>query len=178
MGMKLATEILTIMILIPLVVFGTSSAWATQRAKSDENLATEIAALEDRLYDEQIQENVKAALARDPYLDASRITIVVRNGEADLYGTVSSRFDRMHAESVASRARGVIEVNNQIEVPRIETLAAKSDWEVLQNIESALFWSSVVDSVAVKITVEDGVATLRRRFETWAEREQATEIAF
>jgi osmotically-inducible protein OsmY len=76
----------------------------------------------------------RRALARDPYLDASQFTVIVRNGEVDLYGAVSSRFDRMHAESVASMAPGVIEVHNQVKVPSIRNLAAKSDWEIQQDI--------------------------------------------
>jgi osmotically-inducible protein OsmY len=133
---------------------------------------------EDRPDDTEIQTKVKNALARDPYLDRSDITVTVWDGEVNLYGLVDSKFEQTHAESVASWVYGTVKVNNHIQVRQVTSMAPKSDSEILQDLDSAIYWSSLVDGIALKIAVEDGVATLSGRVETWAERQEATKLAF
>jgi osmotically-inducible protein OsmY len=58
------------------------------------------------------------------------------------------------------------------------SIASKSDWEIRQDLKNAIYWSSLVNGIDLRIAVEDGVATLSGRVETWAEWQEATKLAF
>jgi hypothetical protein len=52
----------------------------------------------------------------DDDIDASEITIEVKNGEVTLTGTVNSREEKRHAEAIAEQSPGVREVQNHLRV--------------------------------------------------------------
>lgn len=152
--------------------------------------------------DETVEQNVREALLRDPYVSRYEITVSAHDGTLDLYGTVDSYFEKGEAEDVASRVNGVVAVRNHLNVssardwlaynpyvydwnmygwhrygftPRYTT---KSDTEIKDDIESELWWSPFVDSDEVHVDVDDGVATLTGTVDTWAERQAATDNAY
>lgn len=132
--------------------------------------------------DEAIAEDVRAALTRDPFVERFAITVSVHGGTAYLSGKVDSTFEKSHADDLASRVEGVIEVVNNLDVthdtlytydpwvdpwtPRVfdwhfsPVYTHKSDWRIRRDIEEELFWSPFVDADEVTVTVVDGVATL------------------
>lgn len=57
------------------------------------------------------------------------------------------------------------------------TIRRKPDREIVEDIENQLRWSPFVDEDEVTVTVEDGVATLTGRVDTWSERSAAEENA-
>jgi hypothetical protein len=54
----------------------------------------------------------------DPTLDASEITVEVKQGVVTLCGSVTSREQKRRAEDVAERTSGVKDVSNQLRVTR------------------------------------------------------------
>jgi len=68
--------------------------------------------------DERIKEQLSDRLMDDDNIDASEISIEVKNGEATLTGTVSSREEKRAAEELAERSPGVREVQNLLRVTR------------------------------------------------------------
>ncbi len=153
--------------------------------------------------DRTIESNVEDAILRDAYLEAYQIDVVVSDGEVYLYGSVSSTWEKAHADDVAARQVGVTAVYNYLDVndgadavygydPYVDTWSiydydwytpslpttTESDWEILEEINDELFWSPFVDSDAVTVTVDDGVATLTGTVDTWNERAAAAENAF
>jgi hypothetical protein len=68
--------------------------------------------------DERIREDVSDSLTDDPEVDASEITVDVRDGEVTLTGTVQSREEKRAAEACAEQVSGVREVLNQVRVSR------------------------------------------------------------
>lgn len=54
----------------------------------------------------------------------------------------------------------------------------KSDWEIKEDIEDELYWSSFVDSDEVTVNVDDGEATLTGTVDTMDEREAAEKNAY
>ena len=148
--------------------------------------------------DEEVAGAAEGALARDP-LVTSDVSVTVADGTAMLYGTAASAFERAHAEDVVARIEGVTEVRNYLEVPydgptyayRYEdwdpllydydfdypTLAAKTDREIEDDIESEFLWSPFVDADEVTVSVEDGVATLTGAVDDWYESRKAAENA-
>ena len=149
--------------------------------------------------DDDVAADAEAALARDPLVTSGDISVVVAAGEAMLYGTVGSAFERAHVEDVVARIEGVTEVRNFLNVPyegpsytyRYEdwdpllydydfdygTFSAKTDREIEEDIESELFWSPYVDADEVEVSVENGVATLNGAVDDWNEWRKAAENA-
>jgi osmotically-inducible protein OsmY len=66
--------------------------------------------------DERIREDVNDLLTDDPHIDASEIEVAVANREVTLSGTVSSRFEKRHAEDLAESVSGVTHVQNNLRV--------------------------------------------------------------
>lgn len=152
--------------------------------------------------DDRIEEKVENALIRDPYVDRYDIAVSVVGGEVYLSGDVDTRFEKAQADDIASRQRGVLKVHNFLSVHSMDIEAydpytdewypydynwyagsgsratsGRSDWEIEQDIEGELFWSPFVDADEVTVDVENGIAILSGRVDSWREREAAEENA-
>ncbi len=151
--------------------------------------------------DEKIENDVRDALLRDPYVDRYEITVNAINGTVYLTGSVDSYFEKAQAEDAAARVKGVVEVSNALTVTETQrpmirdpyvydtytydydwydyepANAVKPDSQIRQSIEDQLWWSPFVDSDEVIVTVEDGVATLTGTVDSWSEYRSATENA-
>jgi BON domain-containing protein len=64
--------------------------------------------------DSRVLEDVCDRLSDDDQVDATDISVDVKNGEVTLTGTVADRFMKRRAEHVAASVRGVIDVQNQL----------------------------------------------------------------
>ena len=126
--------------------------------------------------DEDLEAHIRAALLRDAYVDRFGITVSVINGHAHLYGDVDTEFEKDRAEDAAEAIDGIVDVSNYL--VRGDEWDAEDDWEIIQDIESELFWSPFVDSDDVNVVVLDGVATLTGTVDTLVERAAAVENAY
>lgn len=68
-----------------------------------------------RRSDTRITEDVRERLNSDKDLAASDIKTDVTNGKVTLSGTVQSKKDKPHAETIAETVQGVTEVENSIQ---------------------------------------------------------------
>jgi len=68
--------------------------------------------------DNRIMEDINEAMTRDHDLDASNISVEVKDGEVILKGTVSDRESKRRAEEIAESCSGVRDVQNQIRFNR------------------------------------------------------------
>lgn len=75
--------------------------------------------------DERLREDVCESLARSGH-DWSDVDVQVSNGEVVLTGTVSDRSEKLHAEHLADRVRGVNDVTNQLKIKRGEARETSS----------------------------------------------------
>lgn len=66
--------------------------------------------------DERVREDVCERLSRDHAIDASEISVEVRQGDVTLTGTVSDRGQKRQAESCLDDVRGVRDVINRLRV--------------------------------------------------------------
>ena len=69
-----------------------------------------------RRSDERIHEDVCERLTQDPFIDASNVEVMVKDGEVTLAGTVSSRGLKRRAEDLAELASGITHVQNNLRV--------------------------------------------------------------
>jgi len=125
--------------------------------------------------DAEIAADVRDALGRDPYVDRYDIGVSVYNGKAYLNGEVDSFFMKNEAEQAAAGVRGVVDIQNNLDVDYEFT--AKTDAEIEEDIESQLFWSPFVDSDDISVDVNEGVATLIGSVEDWDELQAAKKNA-
>jgi BON domain-containing protein len=71
-----------------------------------------------RRSDDRLCEDVNAALARDPGLDAGDIEVRVQDSDVTLMGAVADKFARQLAEDIAESVFGVTSVQNLLTVKR------------------------------------------------------------
>jgi osmotically-inducible protein OsmY len=152
--------------------------------------------------DQSIENKVKSAILRDPYLESYAISVNVENGVVKLHGTVDTYFEKAEADDVASRVEGVIMIDNNLGVqqdyrpyicdPYVDdsylydrdwcfyrpSLVSKSDRQIKADIEKELFWSPFVDNDDVKVDVQRGVATLTGTVGSWSESNAAANNAY
>jgi osmotically-inducible protein OsmY len=152
--------------------------------------------------DSEITNAVNDAMIWDPFVDAHEITVTVKNGSVYLKGKVDSYFEKGRADDVASRIYGVVAVVNRLKVDNGRAALAynpfvdeiyiydadwydyqpfntfKSDRKIKEDIESELYWNPFVYSGNVKVTVENGVVTLRGEVPSWTSYDAAMEEAY
>lgn len=149
---------------------------------------------------EDIAKDIRGAFARDPYVERYEIVVDVVNGVAYLRGTVDSTFEKRRAGDLASRVNGVEVVNNRLDTdyeaplvvdpyvyegfPSVHTwfeyepaYTDRADADIRESIEDQLWWSPFVESDAITVIVDDGVATLEGTVDSYLERSIATENA-
>lgn len=156
----------------------------------------------DARNDQTITEGVVSALKADSLVEVDEIDVEVTRGVARLTGEVDSWFERGAADDAAARVRGVREVDNDLivdnpreqlgydpyvdiwsiyeydwyepETPRI----LRQDSVIAAEVRSELWWSPFVEEGEIEVSVENGVATLTGRVDSFAERRAAAENAF
>jgi osmotically-inducible protein OsmY len=152
--------------------------------------------------DPKIEERVRKALLRDPYVEKSEITVQVFNGIVKLYGTVDSSFEKRRAEEAASRVKGVVGITNNLLVSREYEIPVTDpyldpwerdgarpytyhppypltrDEQIKKDIEDELWWSPFVDLSDISVSVDNGVATLTGTVQSWSEYRAARENAY
>jgi osmotically-inducible protein OsmY len=124
--------------------------------------------------DEPLASAVKGALLVDAEVDASEITVDVRNGHVTLKGTVEAVWQKFRAEEIASGVNGVLGVTNEIAVVPSEDVL---DEVIAQDIVDAIDRNINVDVDNVDVRVEDGHVTLSGTVEDWVARDAAYEAA-
>ena len=71
--------------------------------------------------DERVREDICERLARDPHVDASEITVIVKAGVVTLEGSIAERIQKHRAEDIADSCSGVKDVQNRLNVaPRYQ----------------------------------------------------------
>jgi osmotically-inducible protein OsmY len=139
------------------------------------NLFTRVDSREDWA----VLDDVKFNLDTDAATEGFDIAVKVNNGVVTLSGSVNTWYEKSHAENVAGKVRGVRRVINLIEVYRETTLAhtgAMVAKDIKEHFERN--WALRQVSERIDVTVEKGVATLTGEVDSWAQREQAEEVAF
>ncbi len=106
-----------------------------------------------------LQKDVQDAIKWEPLLNAAEIGVIAKNGVVTLTGTVDSYAKKMEAETAAKSVVGVKAVVEEIEVSFPGSFT-KSDTDIANDALKALQSASGVPADKIKITVENGWATL------------------
>jgi osmotically-inducible protein OsmY len=164
MAMKLATEILTIMIIIPLVGFGTSSAWVTQQGKNDENLALDV---------------TNKILNYVHYTIYDLVWVKVKNGNVTLEGYVTTPYKSEEMTKMVKKIQGVENAENKIEALPV----SKQDQHLRQTIarriysEDLFFGHSIGTNAPIHVVVKNSRVILAGTVQSDIEKVMAEQIA-
>jgi len=109
--------------------------------------------------DQDLQRDVYEELKWDPRVTITDIGVTVKKGVVTLSGKVPFFAEKRAAESAALRVKDVSAVANDIQVSLLPALK-RSDAEIAKNALQALKWNMWAPK-DVKVTVDDGVITLR-----------------
>jgi osmotically-inducible protein OsmY len=104
----------------------------------------------------------------------STIDAKVDDGKVTLTGTAPWRFQRDEAESVAGNVRGVISVENDVDLvpPR------PSANDVQHSIKKAMERNAKLDADSVTVESDNGTITLRGTVSSWADHDEAVDAAW
>src|ERR1700730_11123368 len=105
--------------------------------------------------DSDIKQDVEAELRYEPDLDATDITVSVKNGVVSLSGFAKSYLQKYKAETVAKRVDGVVGVANEIEV-RLPGIDERPDPEIAREATANLRLLLPYSSEHIKVVVNDG----------------------
>ena len=130
----------------------------------------------DVFSDMQIADQVRASLAQDSLMRRSDIGISVTAGIVYLSGRVSSYFDNLRAQEIASQVNGVRGIQNILIVKSL--IAGKSDREISDAIQRDLWRTPFVYVESAAISVEDGVVKLSGVVESLEQFECARQKAY
>ncbi len=126
--------------------------------------------------DGDVTQDVRAALARDAYLHRHDIHVFTLNSQVFLRGEVHSRYERLRAEDVAARVKGVVDVTNGLTAHLAQH--GPADSEIEKAIRRQLKLNPLLASKTVRVLVKNGEALLTGRVFDWREQRAATRSAF
>ena len=124
--------------------------------------------------DGELTEAVENAWLRDPAVHAWKLTAAADDGEVTLSGTVDSFAKKELAATVAKGVRGVVAVENDIEVDQeLDRPGAEMRTEIQARIENDIR----IDDALVEVFVVDGHVRLSGTVGSLTEKERTRELA-
>ena len=110
--------------------------------------------------DSQLQLDVMEELKWEPGVEHQEIGVSATGGVVTLSGNVGSYSEKLLAEQVARRVKGVRAIAEELEV-HYPFQAKTSDAEIAKRIADILEWNSLIPRNKVSVTVEKGVVRLK-----------------
>jgi osmotically-inducible protein OsmY len=154
---------------------------------------------ERQVSDAELEKRASQALSRDVLLEpGDNVQVEVDDAVATITGNPDSHFEKMQALDAVAKVNGIVEIKDQLSVdyniPAVtyvydwDPLAydfgfdypmadGRSDDEIAREINAEFKSSPYVDSGAVNVSVNEGVATLNGTVDSWSEYNAAMENA-
>jgi len=124
--------------------------------------------------DKELRLDVLDELRWEPSIDAAKIGVTGRDGVVALTGSAPTYTEKLSAERVAQRVRGVKAVANAIEV-RFSVGAERADAAIVRAAIDALKWRVCVPEKRVAVSVSNGWVTLQGDVDWYHQKEAAQE---
>jgi osmotically-inducible protein OsmY len=128
--------------------------------------------------DAAITTKIKAKLTADPQINPFNIDVDTQDGVVTLRGRVEREVAREEAGRLARDTRGVVRVDNQIEVgaPRSVGERASDSW-IATKVKGKLTADPELNSLNIDVDVKDGVVTLSGLVKNSDHRRHAEQLA-
>ncbi len=124
--------------------------------------------------DQELREEVMRVLQEDPVTDSFDLEVKVRDGQATLFGEVSSWSAKLLTNSVASETYGITAIHDEI---TIAEEPKRTDNEIADEIRARLEMDVWVFDPTIRIDVENGKVTLKGTVRSVAEKDRAYQNA-
>lgn len=121
-----------------------------------------------------LRETIVGRLNRDPDLGKEHFVVVLVNGGAVFSGQISTRALAIRALRTVASMRGVINVTDEMRVPRADLPDAAIGKAVLESLQGV---SEPLGLNDLNVRVENGVATLEGAVSSFPARVRAEEVA-
>ncbi|MGY2895713.1 BON domain-containing protein [Deinococcus sp. UYEF24] len=125
--------------------------------------------------DTQLHKNVVDELAFEPWLDASKVAVAVKDGVVTLSGSVPNYTAKWATEKAVKRVHGVLGVAEELTV-RSYPDSQHTDRDVAEAARQALEWNVATAAENIQIKVESGWVTLEGQVE-WQYQRQSAQAA-
>lgn len=122
--------------------------------------------------DNEIQRDIVQELRWEPSLVDKDIAVGVRDGVVTLGGFTASYADKLKAERVVARIKGVKAIANDVEV-RLPSASERSDPEIARAAVQALEWHVAVPDDRIQVKVEGGWVALTGEVDWYFQKEAA-----
>jgi osmotically-inducible protein OsmY len=134
-------------------------------------VANRVSVQPQRVDDTVLARRVKDALHANAATEDFQISARAKNGVVTLKGNVHSYEEWAAAERMASRTRGVVRVDNQIEM---DSPTQRADEELAHDVQERLRWDVLVEGRLDQTQVKAGKVFLRGVVGSAAEKRRAT----
>jgi len=145
-----------------------------ERIKGTRAVVAEIAVEPVQRPDQQILEDVRFALFRDPATESYALTPSVSDGVVTLHGTVGSWAEKRIASEAVERVAGVRSLVNEVVV---HSEALRNDSDIQRDVDRVLQIDALVDDNLIRTQVDDGRVKLSGTVGSLAEKHRAMEDA-
>lgn len=123
--------------------------------------------------DREIQRVVEQQLQQREQVPAHAVDVAVTNGKVTLSGAVSNLAAKWHASEIAAEVRGVVDVQNRLEV----SSEVKVPDEILAaRVKAALSEEVAADLSELRVEVNNAIVTVRGETQSFQERLAIDEV--
>jgi len=112
------------------------------------------------LTDQEIKKNVVDQLCWDSRVDASNVSVEVKDGKVTLSGTVPTYFSLLSAAKDVWEMPGVTAVDNMLMIRQTPSQQAPDDKRILANVENKIYTNPDIDISEVHVSVKNGEVTI------------------
>ncbi|PKL43733.1 MAG: transport-associated protein [Candidatus Riflebacteria bacterium HGW-Riflebacteria-1] len=126
--------------------------------------------------DDLIVENFEKTYVFRAFLSDEAISTEAKDGAITLTGTVAVDSQRLLAQETAENVPGVTSVNNKL-VTVAEVATDKADYWIGKKVKLNLYFHRHVNAGKTKVSVRDGIVTLRGEAATAAQKDLTTAYA-
>lgn len=126
--------------------------------------------------EKDLRKRVLGSLMRDERLKDSDIHVKVKGASISLEGKVDSVSKMRAAESDSYKVPGVRAVENYLHIEPHPETQQPADFEIKEIIRATLAWNNQIDSTAIEIDVDSGVAELKGSVYSYHEMRLAEEM--
>lgn len=144
-----------------------------QQVKGVRAVINQIVVLPAQREDGKIAEDIRQAWSADPATESGELQVDVVHGEATLEGSVDSPAERILAERIARSVRGLVAVNNNVEV----SAEQRSHREIRDDLQRLIESDALLSDADVQVVVEDQQILLTGEVPTSYARSRATQLA-
>ncbi|WP_119269900.1 BON domain-containing protein [Taklimakanibacter deserti] len=124
--------------------------------------------------DKELRQDIIKQLDFEPSIDSADIGVAVESGVVTLTGHVPTYAQRMMAEEVVQRIKGVKGIAQDIEVRPFLTLGTSDD-EIAKRVLNTFKWNSTVPEDAIQVKVQNGWVTLTGMVEWQYQKQNAAD---